>query len=104
MNYAKVSKTEKKVVLEEKDVLVIKYKDGNIVYSMNKSEEFLKRERFEAEKREDLLRVQMNKAVNNIEFRRSEYKRKELEDYGFDNYTKEFYYECPESSDEEEEI
>jgi hypothetical protein len=102
MNYAKAIQKEKKIVVQEKDVLFMHFKDGNVVYSINKSEELLQNEQNEAEKQEDLLRVQMNKAVREIEARRSEYRRKCVEDYGHDYYTKDFNYTCPESSDEEE--
>jgi hypothetical protein len=44
---------------------------------------------------------QMSKAVAEIEERRIMYKEKDLENYGYDHYTKEFSYE-PESDSEEE--
>ena len=47
------------------------------------------------------LDQQMSKAVAEIEQRRIMYKEKELENYGYDNYTQEFYYEPESESDEE---
>ena len=102
MNYVKMAQTETTVVNLEKDVLILKFENGKVVYSINKSEELLEQHRLEAEKREDSLRVSMNKAVISIENRRLQFRRKQMEEYGYDHYTKEFYYECPESSDEEE--
>ena len=48
----------------------------------------------------DQTEQQMSKAVAEIEERRIMYKEKDLENYGYDHYTKEFYYE-PESDSEE---
>ena len=51
-------------------------------------------------KENDRTEQQMSKAVSEIEQRRIMYKEKDLENYGYDHYTKEFYYE-PESDSEE---
>ena len=102
MNYAQVAQTEQKIVREEKDLLILTFKDGSVEYTINKSQELLERERIQAEKNAISLEVRMAKAVREIERRRQEYRQKDIEAYGYDHYTKEFYYECPESSDEEE--
>jgi hypothetical protein len=56
----------------------------------------------ENEEEED-IHYEMSKAVAAIEERRIMYRMKDLENYGYDHYTQEFYYE-PEESDSDEEI
>ena len=103
MNYAEVAQKQKDIVCEQKDLLILSFKEGKVQYTINKSQELLERERIQAEKNAISLEADMAKAVADIERRRQEYREKDMEDYGYDHYTKEFYYECPESSDEEEE-
>lgn len=102
MNYAKVAQKQQTVVQEVKDLLLLTFKDGMVDYRINKSQELLERERIQAE-RNAAFEVRMAKAIEEMEKRRQAYRQKDMEDYGYDHYTKEFYYECPESSDEEEE-
>ena len=107
MNYAQVANKQKKVVCEEKDVLILTYEDGKVNYKISKSAEFLEREHAELEKKlANSLQVRMNRAIEEIEARRCERRKKDMDEYGYDHYTKEFYYECPETpenSDDEEE-
>jgi len=106
MNYAQVANKQKKVVCEEKDVLILTYEDGQVKYRINKSAEFLEREYAELEKKlANLLQVRMNRAIGEIEERRRQNRKRDMDEYGYDHYTQEFYYECPETpenSDEEE--
>lgn len=104
MNYAEMAKKQQEVIKEkEKDVLFLKFKDGIVHYSIDKSDDLLEQERLQAEKEmEDSLEVRMSKAVLDIERRRRRYRKEDMQNYGFDSYTKEFYYKCPESSEEED--
>ena len=102
MNYAEIAQKQKDIVCEVKDLLILTFKDGMVDYRINKSQELLERERIQAEK-DAAFEVRMAKAIEEMETRRQAYRQKDMDDYGYDHYTQEFYYECPESSDEEEE-
>jgi len=106
MNYAQVAQKQEEVVRQEKDVLILTYENGNVKYTISKSAEFLEREYAELEKKlANSLQVRMNRAIGEIEERRRQNRKRDMDEYGYDHYTKEFYYECPETpenSDEEE--
>lgn len=97
-NVAQIPTVE--VVQEIKDVLLMKFDNGKVVYTLNKSKEYKEEEKKTMEK--NSLHVQMCKAIAEIEARRIEYRKRDLVNYGYDYYTKEFYY-CPENSEDEDE-
>lgn len=102
LNYKKAIDVEKKKVIE--DQLVLRWNNGVVYEYGPKSEETKKREQMQEEKRERMeiensIHVQMGKAVAEIENRRLAYRLKDLEEYGYDKYTNEFYYE-PEPEEE----
>jgi hypothetical protein len=101
MNYAQVAQKTEEFVREEKDLLVLRFKDGRVEYTLNKSEELLELERKREKKLANSLQVRMKKAVEEIETRRRQNRKKDMDDYGYDHYTKEFYYTCPETSESE---
>lgn len=104
INYAQVAKQQKEIIREEKDVLLLTYENGIVKYRINKSAEFLERERISLEKKlANSLEVRMNKAIEEMETRRQQYRKKDMDNYGYDHYTKEFYYECPEALDNSDE-
>ena len=104
MNYAQVAQKKEEIVREEKDVMILRYNDGRVECTINKSAELLEREQIRREKKlANSLQVRMNKAIEEIEKRRWQYRKRDIESYGYDQYTKDFYYECPESSDSESE-
>uniref|UniRef100_A0A6C0HST1 Uncharacterized protein n=1 Tax=viral metagenome TaxID=1070528 RepID=A0A6C0HST1_9ZZZZ len=104
LNYAAIAKKEEVKVDEEvEDMLLLKFVDGEVVYSMKKSEDLLQKEAKELEKKKgNTIGVQMNKAIDDIVRRKNEHRTKILNDYGYDSYTNEFYYE-PESTDSSDE-
>lgn len=83
----RVEKKEEKI--PEGHILITWDKNIGVVYKG-----FVKENNYQTEK-------QMSKAVTEIEERRIMYKEKELENYGYDHYTQEFYYEPESDSDEE---
>jgi hypothetical protein len=104
MDFKNAIFTEKKVVIQE-DHVFMKW-DNGVVYEYGmKSKDTIKREQKQAEKQakkeelENDLDYQMNLAIEKIEERRIAYRNKDLEDYGYDNYTKDFYYEPPEEEE-----
>lgn len=84
-----VEKIEKKI--PENHVL-IRF-DKNIMVYEGEKNEAPKQPYYDIQQR-------MNKAIDEIEARRQMYRKKDLEDYGYDHYTQEFYYE-PEEEEEE---
>ena len=86
-----VEKIEKRI--PENHVL-IRFDKNNIVYEEGEKSEALKQPVYDIQQR-------MNKAIDEIEARRQMYKEKDLEDYGYDHYTQDFYYEPEEESEEE---
>ena len=101
MNYAQVAQKKEEIVREEKDLLILRFKDGRVEYTLNKSEKLLELERNREKKLANSLQVRMKKAVEEIETRRRQNRIKDMDDYGYDHYTQEFYYNCPETSESE---
>ena len=96
-SFAKALETRVEKVQEripEGHVLLTWKKNIGVVYEY-------KNTKVEDEEEED-LHYEMSKAVTAIEERRIMYRMKDLENYGYDHYTQEFYYEQPESDSEEE--
>ena len=54
------------------------------------------------EKKEDIWEG-MNRAIAAMEKRREQYRDQDLDDYGYDHYTQDFYYHLEDDSEEEEE-
>jgi len=106
-NYAAVvQKPEEKIVQKEMDMLLLTFVDGKVNYEMNKSQTFLEEEKEEHAKwmTKNSIDAQMRRAVSDIDKRRNEYRKQDIINYGYDKYTKEFYYqESSDSSDEETE-
>ena len=106
MEYAQALKKRAVVKEEEaKDVLILTFHNGEVQYRMNKTpalEEKLKREA-EAESSKNSLAARMQKAVNDISDRQAAYKKKDLEDYGYDHYLQDYSYKCPSDSDSDAE-
>ena len=103
--YAEALKKQATIVQEkEKDVLLLSYHEGNVKYELIKSKEYEERQQKEAEKKKfrNSLVVQMQKAVEEIDARQAYYRLKDMNEYGYDHYTQEFYYKFPESDSEEE--
>lgn len=106
MNYAAMAqKPEEKIVQENPDMLMLKFVDGKVTYTFNKSQSFIETEKAEAEKylAKNSIDAQMRRAVADIDKRRRYYRNQDFNNYGYDKYTKEFYYTCPESSDTSDE-
>lgn len=102
IKYAEAAQKQTEIVQEEKDLMILRFNNGQVEYTINKSAELLEREHKRREKNlANSLQVRMNKAIEEIEKRRCQNRQKDMEDYGYDHYTKDFYYECPESSEEE---
>ena len=102
-SYKKAISAEKKIIIE--DQLVLTWKNGVVYEYGPKSEDTKKREKMQEERRarmelENDIQLRMNRAIEEIEQRRIAYRLKDLEDYGYDKYTNDFYYE-PEESNEE---
>lgn len=87
----RVEKVQERI--PEGHVLLTWEKNIGVVYEYKNTEK---------DEEEEDLHYEMSKAVAAIEERRIMYRMKDLENYGYDHYTQEFYYE--QKSDSEEEI
>lgn len=77
-------------------------REKGVVYEFGKkSADTLNREKKKKEKEElEDENYRMNMAIEEMELRRLGYRAKDIEDYGYDKYTEEFYYEPePENDD-----